>query len=86
MNIRIRNIAIILVVVLLAGTIWIFNSSGQPVHSDSPAVGKFTAAAQDAEEGSYEAYLKQHGDAPRPDREIRIEGESYSPAAEMSLR
>lgn len=61
MNIRIRNIAIILVVVLLAGTIWIFNSSGQPVHSDSPAVGKFTAAAQDAEEGSYEAYLKQHG-------------------------
>lgn len=78
MNIRNRSTAIILVVVLLAGTIWILNSSGQPVHSDSPAAGKFTAVLQEAEEGSYEAYLKQYGNAARPERELRIEGEDYS--------
>lgn len=78
MNIRHRNIAVILVVILLAGAVWIYTSSGQPVHSDSPGTGTFTAVSSDPAEGSYEAYLQQHGEAARPDRVIRIEGEDYA--------
>ncbi|MGO4346954.1 extracellular solute-binding protein [Paenibacillus sp. MCAF9] len=79
MNFRKKNyIAIILVLTVVATSIWAFYPSDSKDSRRVMAMGDFDAVTASAGEDSYDAYLTSHINAGRPEEVIRIEGEKFS--------
>lgn len=79
MNFRKKNyVAIILVLAVLATSIWAFYPSDSSDSGRAMAMADFSAVTASAGEDSYDMYLDSYSAAERPEEIIRIEGESFS--------
>lgn len=79
LNFRKKNyVAIVLVLTVLATSIWAFYPSDSKDNRSVMAMGDFDAVTASAGEDSYDEYLANHINAGRPGEVIRIEGENFS--------
>lgn len=68
---------IILVLVIIFSSIWIYDSRNKANQHYSQAVAEFEAVISEKNEASYDNYLQTHTNASRPEQVIRIEGEDF---------
>ncbi|MGG4047364.1 extracellular solute-binding protein [Paenibacillus favisporus] len=79
MNNRKKSYVAVLLVLAILVSIWAFYPSSSSEVRSVQAMADFAAVTgSGGDDGGYDAYVKAHSDAKRPDQVIRIEGESFT--------